>query len=312
MKDSFEEMYSLWDLRIITQLNKDRSFTKAAAELYITQPVLSRKLRAIEEKLGIRLFERTTRHLEPTMEGEIVVVHAEEILKRCELLDRSVERLRREQDSLCIGYSSLMEFAWIEEVTGKIHDLGYSMNILSRRWNTLENLQDRIIDAAILNECELTEETKMLEWRLLCPCGLSVFIPRDDPLGKKEKVYLSDLRDRDVVIPSRKQELRKNLGTDYDSVLRSLLVSHGLSDDRISNRLGLEEFSLTILNQRKTSILPDRAKIEINGLICKKEIADVREGFGCVIAWMAKGDHQKTEVIRRAAESLCADGRQMG
>jgi len=49
---------------------KERSFTKAAAKLGVSQSALSHTIREVEERLGIRLLTRTTRSVAPTDAGE--------------------------------------------------------------------------------------------------------------------------------------------------------------------------------------------------------------------------------------------------
>src|SRR5205823_8513615 len=49
---------------------RERSFTKAAAKLGVSQSALSHTVRALEARLGIRLLTRTTRSVSPTVAGE--------------------------------------------------------------------------------------------------------------------------------------------------------------------------------------------------------------------------------------------------
>jgi len=58
------------DLQAFLAVARDRSFTKAAARLNVTPSALSHTMRALEEKLGLRLLARTTRHVAPTQAGE--------------------------------------------------------------------------------------------------------------------------------------------------------------------------------------------------------------------------------------------------
>ena len=50
--------------------SRERSFTRAAAQLGVSQPALSQTIRALEVQLGIRLLTRTTRNVAPTEAGE--------------------------------------------------------------------------------------------------------------------------------------------------------------------------------------------------------------------------------------------------
>ena len=60
---------------------KCNSFTKAAENLYISQPTISTHIRALEEELNTRLIMRTTKSIEVTMEGNKLFEYAESILQ---------------------------------------------------------------------------------------------------------------------------------------------------------------------------------------------------------------------------------------
>ena len=58
------------DLRAFVAVARERSFTKAAAKLGVSQSALSHTIRELEERLGVRLLTRTTRSVSPTEAGE--------------------------------------------------------------------------------------------------------------------------------------------------------------------------------------------------------------------------------------------------
>src|SRR5918997_6046246 len=58
------------DLLAFVAVAQDRSFTKAAAKLGVSQSALSHRMRALEARLGLRLLTRTTRSVSPTEAGE--------------------------------------------------------------------------------------------------------------------------------------------------------------------------------------------------------------------------------------------------
>ena len=60
---------TLQQLRLVLAVHDARSFTLAADRLHLAQSSMSRTVREVERKLGVTLFERTTRHLVPTPEG---------------------------------------------------------------------------------------------------------------------------------------------------------------------------------------------------------------------------------------------------
>ncbi len=67
------------------------SFTKAAAELFLTQSAVSRQIKALEDELGVQLFERHTRALRLTSEGEALFQTASDVLRRIEETTRRIQ-----------------------------------------------------------------------------------------------------------------------------------------------------------------------------------------------------------------------------
>ena len=61
---------NLNDLRALVAVGRQRSFTKAAAKLGVSQSALSQTIRQLEARLGVRLITRTTRSVSPTEAGE--------------------------------------------------------------------------------------------------------------------------------------------------------------------------------------------------------------------------------------------------
>jgi DNA-binding transcriptional LysR family regulator len=58
------------DLLAFLAVARERSFTRAAAKLRMSQPSLSQLIQGLEERIGMRLLNRTTRSVTPTQVGE--------------------------------------------------------------------------------------------------------------------------------------------------------------------------------------------------------------------------------------------------
>jgi DNA-binding transcriptional LysR family regulator len=69
-------------LRLLVDLVRTGSFTKVAEQNYITQPAVSSRIRKLEDELGTKLVERTTRKVIVTEEGRIFFNYAKEILRQ--------------------------------------------------------------------------------------------------------------------------------------------------------------------------------------------------------------------------------------
>ena len=63
----------------IYEIYKEKSFSKAAKNLFISQPALSATVRKVEEELQIQLFDRSTSPLSLTLEGEAYIKAVEKI-----------------------------------------------------------------------------------------------------------------------------------------------------------------------------------------------------------------------------------------
>lgn len=68
-----------FDLRYLLATARSRSFSGAATQLGVTHTTVSRRLQAVEEQLGVRLFDRTPKGLLPTPVGEEVIELAERV-----------------------------------------------------------------------------------------------------------------------------------------------------------------------------------------------------------------------------------------
>ena len=83
-------------LAIFAVVAQERSFTRAAARLGMSQPALSRAMRQLEERLGVRLLARTTRSVAPTQAGEhllqVIAPRFDEINSELALLSKFRDR----------------------------------------------------------------------------------------------------------------------------------------------------------------------------------------------------------------------------
>jgi len=79
------------DLAAFAAVGRERSFTKAAAKLRVSQSALSQTIRALEEHLGVRLLSRTTRSVAPTEAGERLL---RTLAPRLEEIEAELDALR--------------------------------------------------------------------------------------------------------------------------------------------------------------------------------------------------------------------------
>jgi DNA-binding transcriptional LysR family regulator len=80
-------------LRTIAAVARHRSLTKAAEQLYLTQSAISQQIRRLEEELGVEVFRRTSRSVELTVEGRVILSYAERVLSEVDGLHTELEEI---------------------------------------------------------------------------------------------------------------------------------------------------------------------------------------------------------------------------
>lgn len=95
-------------LRVFAAVFKHRSFSKASEELRLTQPTVSDHIKALEEELNCKLFDRLPRKIIPTREAAVLIVRAQEIIERLEGFRDVLAEFRKDLSGhLVIGASTI-------------------------------------------------------------------------------------------------------------------------------------------------------------------------------------------------------------
>jgi DNA-binding transcriptional LysR family regulator len=173
---------TLVQLRHLISLAQTGSFSKSAAALFLTQPALSRSIRALEAELGQPLFDRVGRHSEVTPFGREVVERAGVIVLAAEDLRDSGQRLARGMaGSLRIGLGSgpgaMLMTPLLMAVATQHPQL--HLEISRGRTELLErSLRERVIDALVVDARSLAPapdlratETYEMRGSFLCRRG---------------------------------------------------------------------------------------------------------------------------------------------
>jgi len=107
----------LYQLRTFVTVAEEGNFTKAGKRVHATQPSVSAHIKALEEELGVRLFDRTPRGVELTVAGSELISDAIEVLASAEKLQARAVTLHGEiTGTLSIGLCTDPDFLNVSEL----------------------------------------------------------------------------------------------------------------------------------------------------------------------------------------------------
>lgn len=104
------------DYRLLITLDETKTLRKAAEILYISQPAVTQRLKAIEHSFGVGIFIRTKKQLITTTEGAMIIEHARDMLKRERIFDKMQAHIGEVNGTISIGCSSLIGQTLLPEV----------------------------------------------------------------------------------------------------------------------------------------------------------------------------------------------------
>lgn len=216
-------MMELRILRYFLTVAKEQSFTKAAEQLHLTQPTLSRQLAAFEEELGIKLFVRKGKSITLTDEGILLKRRALEILN---LEERTLEELKGTEKVIegtvivgCGEFSAVEILAQICKRYKESYPL-VQIAIHTATADTIYEMMNKgLVDVALFLEPVDTEGLDYI--RIMDSDHWVVGMRPDDPLAGKEFIEKQDLLDKPLILPERtgvQSELANWFGKDFSRI----------------------------------------------------------------------------------------------
>jgi DNA-binding transcriptional LysR family regulator len=192
----------LGELKVFMMVAAERSFSRAAAKLYRTQPAVSQAVRRLEDQLGERLFDRTTKHATLTDAGAVLLREGTRLLRLAEETTAAVRResergraiLRiagsevaahvvlpaisaflRQREGIGVEFHPVAETDVVAEVTAGTFEIGVVM-------------QERV--PGQLQQVRVPVQ----------PSGFSAIVPRSHRLASRQSLAVTELRQERIII----------------------------------------------------------------------------------------------------------------
>jgi len=192
---------TLRQLQVFEAIYRLGSFTRAAEELFLTQPTVSMQIRKLSDALGVPLFEHVGRNVRPTEAGGEVYDACKsvfETLVNLEMKISDMKGLRRGRLNMCvITTAKYLAPEMLGEFSREYAGINLSLKITNRD-TVIERLHANEDDLYIMGQVP-EDELEVVSYPF-GPNPLVVLAPRDHPLVGKKNIKLEEIAEEPFII----------------------------------------------------------------------------------------------------------------
>lgn len=182
-------------LRYFLVVAREESFTRAAEQLFISQPTLSKQLKSLEEELGKKLFVRHSFSVELTEEGRLLRTLAEDMITLEEKIKSSIRTLEDVTGGdVYLGLPDSYQVRYVARIIKELKESYPNLHYHITSGDThqvTDSLDKGILDFAVLVEPPNYDKYNSLMLPLADYFGL--IMQADDELAKNEYITIDDL-----------------------------------------------------------------------------------------------------------------------
>lgn len=232
-----------------------QSFSRAAATLNVKQITLSRRVQQLEDRLGVKLFERTTRGAEPTDNGRVFIEQARRIVTDIDNLQTTARNVSYGlHGRLAVGYcspliSGNLKLAFSDYLT-RFPDVQFD-GVEAGPEKLIQNLRSRTIDVAVAPIGLQAPELKL--WPVWSD-RLFVVLLADSPLVDQERIYWQDIRREVFVVPN------SGIGPILGNLIAARLTEQGYRPAIIQQDTSLESVLAMVAAKRFITIATEASQ----------------------------------------------------
>lgn len=197
-------------LRYFLGVAERGNFTRAAEDLAISQPALSRSIQKLEDELGQPVFERKTRSVSLTEAGVLLQSRAQQILT---ILEDTKAEITDDGESgrICVGAIPTIAPYFLPKILQQFSEEFPKATLVVQ-----ENTTDELLKSCTQGEVDLAIlalpiPARYLEIEELFEEELLLVLPPDHPLVEKEKIRLSDVEPYPFVLMNEAHCLTDNI-----------------------------------------------------------------------------------------------------
>ena len=192
------------ELRVLNYflaIAREENFTKAAQQLHVTQPTLSRQIADLERELGVKLFVRSNHNIILTEDGMILKRRAQEILSLADKTKRDF--LQKDEvlsGTISIGSGEFRSTKYLAKIIAAFHkkypDVKYEI-YSGNAGNIRDYIERGFLDIGLMSEPIDVRKYNFVNMPINEQWG--VFVPDSFPLSEKERISPKDLAGMSVI-----------------------------------------------------------------------------------------------------------------
>ena len=258
---------TLRHMKIFLAVYQEQQITKAARQLCMTQPAVTRAIQEIEAYYGVRLFERINRKLYITQTGTMFYTYAVHIVDCFDQMEKGL----RDWDQLGVlrvGATIALGTDLLPKVLVRFQQANPALQIRSVVSNGAalqQALLDNQLDFAVIEGSVGQEE---LASRAIAPDRLVLILPPDDPRAKWEHLALRDLADDPFLL--------RDKGSVGRAFLERVFALHELPLQPVMESVSTQAIIQAVHLGLGISFLPERLVAEAirSGVVATKQLDD--------------------------------------
>lgn len=189
-------------LEYFCTLSELENFTRTAEVLHVSQPSVTKAIKALEAELGLQLIDRSQKHVSLTEEGQAFLLHAKRIMKDIEIAKKDMMRYHSQsRGTIHFGIPPMIEGYLFPDLFLKFKKYFPDITLAVQEYHDSVEVHEQAdlsdLDFAIMIE---REDEKIPNTFDVLHDTMSVCLPPNHRLAKREVLTLSDLSDEKFIM----------------------------------------------------------------------------------------------------------------
>jgi len=237
-------------IKAFLALAEQKNFTRAAQQCHLSQSAFSSLIRALEDSIGVRLFDRDTRNVDLTVEGRLFMGGAARLMEDLQsALQNLGEHAARRRGRATVAALPSLAAGWMPAVLARFCESYPGIEL-----NVADVLSDSCLEFVRSGRADFSlsavrASAPELHTELFCEDEFHLVCRRDHPLASRRQITLADLAEEPFIHLARSSSVRQHI----ESAIHPARMNRVMELEQLSTVAGMVRAGLGI------SVLPGLA-----------------------------------------------------